>query len=213
MGTAAYRLDRLRDAEDALMEACLLDNRCPDTWLALALVCLACSLTADATRPAKQRRDEAEQAAQQGLRLLATNAPLLRELAAAFVAADRVQAAEEVVRRAGAVESAHDGGNGRPHPHTRKLLADILAVQNHALAAVDEYREVLGDAAALLSLSSLSLTHATTHSCRCWATRRRTGRRSGRRRTSARYCCGAWAARRSCTGCGGWWTRWVWGSR
>jgi len=132
------------------MEACLLDNRCPDTWLALALVCLACSLTADATRPAKQRRDEAEQAAQQGLRLRATNAPLLRELAAAFVAADRVQAAEEVVRRAGAVESAHDGGsgNGRPHPHTRKLLADILAVQNHALAAVDEYREVLGDAAA-----------------------------------------------------------------
>jgi len=148
LGTAAYRLDRLQDAEDALMEACLLDNRCPDTWLALALVCLACSLTADATRPAKQRRDEAEQAAQQGLRLLATNAPLLRELAAAFVAADRVQAAEEVVRRAGAVESAHDGGSGRPHPHTRKLLADILAVQNHALAAVDEYREVLGDAAA-----------------------------------------------------------------
>ena len=136
------------------MEACLLDNRCPDTWLALALVCLACSMSADATRPATQRRDEAEQAAQQGLRLLATNAPLLRELAAAFVAADRVQAAEEVVRRAVAVESAHDGGNGtgtgsgRPHPHTRKLLADILAVQNHALAAVDQYREVLGDAAA-----------------------------------------------------------------
>ena len=197
------------------MEACLLDNRCPDTWLALALVCLACSLTADATRPAKQRRDEAEQAAQQGLRLLATNAPLLRELAAAFVAADRVQAAEEVVRRAGAVESAHDGGNGtgggRPHPHTRKLLADILAVQNHALAAVDEYREVRGGPP--LSLLSLSHTHATTHSCRCWATRRRTGRRSGRRQTSARRCCGAWGGRRSCTGCGGWWTHWAWGSR
>ena len=37
----AYRLDRLDDAEDAVMEAVQMDNRLPDGWLLLALVCLA----------------------------------------------------------------------------------------------------------------------------------------------------------------------------
>ena len=145
-------------SQDALMEATLLENRHPDAWLYLSLVCLASSSTSSTsttapsgpsgpTRPPRtlaQRTEEAEQAARQGLRLLATNTPLLRELGAAFMAADRFAVAEEVVRRALAVEVGASA-TGRPHPHTRKLLADILAVQSQALLAVDEYQQVLAD--------------------------------------------------------------------
>ena len=150
------------------MEATLLENRHPDAWLYLALVCIASSATtatatattvpstattsapgtaASGARPPRtlaQRTEEAEQAARQALRLLATHTPLLRELGAAFMAADRLAVAEEVVRRALAVEVG-SSATGRPHPHTRKLRADILAVQNQALLAVDEYQQVLAD--------------------------------------------------------------------
>ena len=65
----------------------------------------------------------------------ATNATLLREVGSAFVAADQLGVAEEVVRRAVAVEvatpsdNAPGPGQGKAHPHTRKLLADILGYQ------------------------------------------------------------------------------------
>ena len=51
------------------------------------------------------------------------------------MAADQLGVAEEVVRRAVAVEVATPSDNapgtglGKAHPHTRKLLADILGYQ------------------------------------------------------------------------------------
>ena len=56
-------------------------------------------------------------------------------MGAAFVAADQLGVAEEVVRRAVAVEVATPSDNApvpglcKAHPHTRKLLADILGYQ------------------------------------------------------------------------------------
>ena len=84
-------MDRLDDAEDAVMEAVMMENRHPDGWLLLALVCLAsCNnplaslstgpappsakgtspVPAAVARPIRTRKEEAEQAARQAIRLL-----------------------------------------------------------------------------------------------------------------------------------------------
>ena len=66
-------------------------------------------------------------------------------MGAAFVAADQLGVAEEVVRRAVAVEVATPSDNApvpglcKAHPHTRKLLADILGYQ----VRVDPYTHLV----------------------------------------------------------------------
>ena len=62
---------------------------------------------------------------------------MLRELATAFMASDKLQVAEDLIRRALASEP------GKGSFTTRKLLGDVLAGQNLAAKAVDEYKAVL----------------------------------------------------------------------
>lgn len=56
--------------------------------------------------------------------------------------------AEDLIRRVIGIESEQAGERERANPRTRKLLADILAGQNQAVRAVDEYQIVLKDEAA-----------------------------------------------------------------
>ena len=136
LGVCCLRLDRSADAEHALQESNLLDNRNCDTWAYLAVLCL-CSGSA--------RVAEAEKALAQALRLGLASSSLLRELATLFMAVDRLQVAEELLRRAIALEVASQTEGGRANPRTRKLLADVLASQNEAAKAVEEYSVVISD--------------------------------------------------------------------
>jgi tetratricopeptide (TPR) repeat protein len=127
LGASCLRAERLADCEDALVEANLLDNRNAGVWAHLALLCLAYGT---------KRLAEAEAALFQALRLGLDQAPLLRELATGFMSCDRLLTSEDLIRRALACDPA-------PNPHHRKLLGDVLAGQQQAAAAVDEYKKVL----------------------------------------------------------------------
>ena len=91
VGLTSLRLGKLEDAEDALYEANLLDNRSPEVWGYLCLLCLTCGA---------HREKEAELSLVQALRLGLDSNSLLRELAVAYMAADKLQVAEDLVRRA-----------------------------------------------------------------------------------------------------------------
>jgi len=69
-----------------------------------------------------------------------TSTALLRELATQFMAMDRMQTAEDLIRRALAQEAV-DGN--RQSLLSRKLLANVLAAQNQAASAVEEYQKIL----------------------------------------------------------------------
>ena len=75
----------------------------------------------------------------QSLRLGLSSSSLLRELALAFMSIDKLNIAEDLVRRALVSET------GKGNSHTRKLLADILTSQNNIVNAVEEYRSIIGD--------------------------------------------------------------------
>jgi len=109
----------------------MLDNRHADVWAYLAIVCIARGV---------HRVPEAEQHLFQSLRLDQKDAMILREMALAFMSVDKLQIAEDLMRRTLAVSTSR-GSN----PYHRKLLADILAGQNLAAKAVDEYMAVLQD--------------------------------------------------------------------
>jgi tetratricopeptide (TPR) repeat protein len=141
LGVSYLRLDELADAEAALVEANLLDNRNPSVWAYLCLVCLASG---------PHRMAEAEKSLEQALRLGQDDAQVLRELATSFMSVDKLQTAEDLIRRAlrkeqlegsGAAGSSKYTSNAR----TRRLLADILAGQNQAVKAVDEYQRIIAD--------------------------------------------------------------------
>ena len=129
IGIACIRLERFEDAEDALLEANLLDNRNPEVWCYIAVLCLALG---------PHRLVESEKALYQGLRLNVNNASLLRELATLYISYDKLVVAEDLVRRSLVLETK---SNGR----ARKLLADILASQNEKAKAIDEYSFVIND--------------------------------------------------------------------
>lgn len=129
IGIACIRLERFEDAEDALLEANLLDNRNPEVWCYIAVLCLALG---------SHRLVESEKALYQGLRLNVSNASLLRELATLYISYDKLVVAEDLVRRSLVLETK---SNGR----ARKLLADILASQNEKAKAIDEYSFVIND--------------------------------------------------------------------
>ena len=124
------RTDRLKDAEVALRDANLLDNRNAEVWAYQCLVCLGSGF---------HKLKEAEAALNQALRLGLSASPVLRELGTAFISVDKLQTAEDLIRRALSAE----GGKGSPY--TRKLLGDVLAGQQQAARAIDEYQVILGD--------------------------------------------------------------------
>ena len=125
------RSDRLSEAEIALRDANILDNRNAEVWAYQCLVCLGVGY---------HRLKEAEAALNQALRLGISASPILRELGTAFISVDKLQTAEDLIRRALAAE----GGKGSPY--TRKLLGDVLAGQQQAARAIEEYQVILGDA-------------------------------------------------------------------
>lgn len=86
-----------------------------------------------------KRLPEAEACLYQSLRLGLSQTPLLRELSTAFMACDKLATAEDLIRRALAAEAAS------PNPHYRKLLGDVLAGQQQAARAVEEYKAVIAD--------------------------------------------------------------------
>ncbi|CAE7804940.1 Cfap70, partial [Symbiodinium microadriaticum] len=134
VGICCLRVDRMVDAEDALQEANLIDNRNPEVWAYLAILCLH---TGD------HRMEEAERSCEQALRLGLNNSAILREIAMAFISVDKLRTAEELVRRSMASDLAD--GAPKPNSHTRRLLGDILAGQNQAVEAIEEYQSVIGD--------------------------------------------------------------------
>jgi len=139
LGVSCLRLERVADAEDALQESNLLDCRRAEVWAFLCLLCLGSGA---------HRLTEAEKSCEQALRLGLTDAAILRELATGYMAMDQLQRAEDLVRRAMASEVRD---RGAPNSYTRKLLADILATQNSAAAAAEEYQAVIGDETAATS--------------------------------------------------------------
>lgn len=104
-----------------LQEANLLDNRNPEVWAFLSLLC---------SKLGPSRAEEADASLQQAIRLGLSNPSLLRELGTAYMALDRLAHAEDLVRRAAAVEAAANTVTGKAAAFTRKLLADVLAGQN-----------------------------------------------------------------------------------
>eukprot|EP01031_Cornospumella_fuschlensis_P035082 gene35082-42490_t len=133
LGVNYLRLNKESEAEKALMEANLLDNRNAEVWAMLCMLCV---------RLGPRRVYEAEQCLFQALRLGLAAPSVLRELALAFMSIDKLQVAEDLLRRSIACDLQTKRS---AHPHSRKLLADVLAGQNLAAKAVDEYKAVLLD--------------------------------------------------------------------
>ncbi|ETV92848.1 hypothetical protein H310_13039 [Aphanomyces invadans] len=125
VGVVSVRQDDWEGAEMALAEANILDRTNADVWGYLTLVCL------NATPP---RLKEAEQALEQALRYGLENTTLLRELSNGFVAQDKLEVAESLLRR-----SLLTGDSSI----TRKTLADVLAAQNCASTALEQYKKAL----------------------------------------------------------------------
>lgn len=145
LGVCYLRLDELEDAEAALVEANLLDNRNASVWAYLCLVCLSSG---------PHRLVEAEKSLEQALRLGQDDAQVLRELATSFMSVDKLQIAEDLIRRALRKESMDSAGSAAAmggankytsNARTRRLLADILAGQNQAVKAVEEYQRIIAD--------------------------------------------------------------------
>jgi len=135
IGVNCLRLERFAEAESSLIEATLLDSRNSEVWVYVSLLCLA---------HGSSRIDEATKCLEQALRhgSVDSKPPLLRELASAFIAVDKLQLAEDLIRRTLASELSKDG---KYHPSSRKLLADVLASQNQTSMAIQEYQSILND--------------------------------------------------------------------
>ncbi|KAG2950117.1 hypothetical protein PC119_g4059 [Phytophthora cactorum] len=129
VGIACLRLERWERAEMALAEANRLDSSNPDVWGYRALL----SLTSHTSVSVRDEKD-AQQFVSQALRHNLSNPALLRELSNAFVAIDRLESAEKLLRRSLACQDSS---------LTRKTLADVLAAQNCAEAALRQYTQSL----------------------------------------------------------------------
>ncbi|KAF1774059.1 Tetratricopeptide repeat [Phytophthora cactorum] len=129
VGIACLRLERWERAQMALAEANRLDSSNPDVWGYRALL----SLTSHTSVSVRDEKD-AQQFVSQALRHNLSNPALLRELSNAFVAIDRLESAEKLLRRSLACQDSS---------LTRKTLADVLAAQNCAEAAFRQYTQSL----------------------------------------------------------------------
>ncbi|CAK4218948.1 unnamed protein product [Aphanomyces euteiches] len=121
----------------ALAEANVLDRTNADVWGYLSLVCL----NVTPVRP-----KQAEQALEQALRYDLTNATLLRELSNGFVALDKLEMAESLLRRSLLTADSS---------LTRKTLADVLAAQNCAATALEQYKKALDGCATMTERTTL----------------------------------------------------------
>lgn len=127
-GVACLRLGEVGQAEEALSEANVLNNRHPSVWGQLALLCLQGG-----------RFDEAEQAIQQAYRLDLDSTELLLQLAAALHSAGKWFDADTAARRALLY------GAGAP---AYKVLADALMEQHRYDDALAAYRAAIDDPSA-----------------------------------------------------------------
>lgn len=149
-GICCIRLEKYEDAEDALIESNLLDNKNSEIWAYLSLLCLSIG---------PHRSHEAEKSMLQSIKLGLNSITLLRELATSFIAIDKLQIAEDLIRRAISLEISI---TGKANARTRKLLADLLSSQNQAALAVDEYQKVIGDDDSDLNLKRISADKCST---------------------------------------------------
>lgn len=127
MGIACFRMNKFDSARMALAEANCLDGSNPEVWGYLALLALnsSASVTLQEERDARRFVDQA-------LRYNLSNPVLLRELSSGFVAIDRLEDAERLLRRSLVCQDSS---------LTRKTLADVLAAQNCAEDALREYKQ------------------------------------------------------------------------
>ncbi|OQR90261.1 hypothetical protein ACHHYP_18017 [Achlya hypogyna] len=125
VGVVCVRQEDYDGAEMALAEANILDHTNADVWGYLALVCLHGPVP---------RPQQAEQALEQALRHDLSNPTLLREISSGFVALDKLEMAEALLRRSLVLGDSS---------LTRKTLADVLAAQNCAETALVEYQKAL----------------------------------------------------------------------
>jgi tetratricopeptide (TPR) repeat protein len=135
IGICCLRLDKMIDAEDALQEANLIDHRNACVWAYLCILCLSTG---------GHRLEEADNCCYQALRLGLSNAGILREMTTSYIAVDKLRTAEELIRRAISCEE-HESIGGKCSSYTRRLLGDILAGQNQAANAIEEYQLIIED--------------------------------------------------------------------
>ncbi|CAM9182853.1 unnamed protein product [Chrysoparadoxa australica] len=125
---AYMALEQPRQAEDSLHQSSRLYNRDPEVWGRLAQLLLSLG---------EKRLVEAQAALEHALALGLTDAVLLRELGTSYMAIDRLELSEIMLRRA--LASAEGVGTSG----IRKRLGDVLSAKNATAAAVEQYRQVL----------------------------------------------------------------------
>ena len=124
MAVQRLRLGELGQAEEALAEANVLNNRHPMVWGELALLSLK-----------TMRFDEAAQALGQAYKLGLQNAPLLTELSTALFAVGKWVEADGAARRAMVASP--------PTPAAHASLGDALMEQQRFEEALSEYKSCL----------------------------------------------------------------------
>ncbi|GLE01684.1 hypothetical protein PINS_up010518 [Pythium insidiosum] len=128
-GIACLRVEDWDGARVALAEANRLDPTNPEVWGYMALVALSM-----APRLTPHQEADVKRLIAQALRYQLSNPALLRELSNAFVALDRLEDAEKLLRRSLVLQDSS---------MTRKTLADVLASQNCAEDALAQYKQSL----------------------------------------------------------------------
>lgn len=141
VGIACLRMEKWDPAHMALAEANRLDSTNPDVLGYLALYALSASSHVTAQEEAEAKRFVA-----QALRYNLSNPVLLRELSNGFVAIDRLEDAERLLRRSLVCQDSS---------LTRKTLADVLAAQNCAEDALGQYKQTLEASADVLERCAL----------------------------------------------------------
>ena len=127
VGKACLKMNNLNEAEEALAEANIIDNRNAQVWGYLALMCLQ----------VEPRRDqEADQSLRQAIKLNLMEPALLADIGNAYKDAGRYEASEAALRRSLAA-------GGETDPGVRLSLANVLKCQNKYEVAIKEYRTVL----------------------------------------------------------------------
>ena len=107
-------MNNLNEAEEALAEANIIDNRNAQVWGYLALMCLQ----------VEPRRDqEADQSLRQAIKLNLMEPALLADIGNAYKDAGRYEASEAALRRSLAA-------GGETDPGVRLSLANVLKCQN-----------------------------------------------------------------------------------